>query len=179
MFTLNYYLALIEEDTLQQIFEQIYHQYRGLMYTRAYDIVQNSETAEDVVHESFIKIAKNMHMVGSTLPERRKALVMRILENTAIDVYRKGKKEQEYVLPVQLDDTEAAVEFCEAEERTLAIAMLKMPLQYQQIFYLKYAHGYNNKEIAQLLGLTVSSIEKTLSRGKKKLNVYLKEAAQI
>ena len=68
MFTLNYYLALIEEDTLQQIFEQIYHQYRGLMYTRAYDIVQNSETAEDVVHESFIKIAKNMHMVSSTLP---------------------------------------------------------------------------------------------------------------
>ena len=92
MFILEYYLALMDGEELQQSFEALYHQYRGLMYTRAYEIVQQSETAEDIVHEAFIKIAKNMHMVQNTLPERRKALIMRILENTAIDSYRKNKK---------------------------------------------------------------------------------------
>ena len=178
MFTLEYYLALMDGEDLQQSFEALYHQYKGLMYSRAYEIVQQSETAEDIVHEAFIKIAKNMHMVQNTLPERRKALVMRILENTAIDSYRKNKKNTEYMVPVVLDDTLELASDENAGEHNLFYAILKMPLQYQQIFYLKYAHGYSNKEIAQLLGLTVSSIEKNLSRGKKKLNGYLKEVTQ-
>ena len=178
MFTLEYYLALMDGEELQQSFEALYHQYRGLMYTRAYEIVQQSETAEDIVHEAFIKIAKNMHMVQNTLPERRKALIMRILENTAIDSYRKNKKNTDYIAPVVLDDTLELASDEDAGDYNLVYAILKMPLQYQQIFYLKYAHGYNNKEIAQLLGITVSSIEKILSRGKKKLNGYLKEVTQ-
>ena len=178
MFTLEYYLALMDGEELQQSFEALYHRYKGLMYTRAYEIVQQSETAEDIVHEAFIKIAKNMHMVQNTLPERRKALIMRILENTAIDYYRKNKKNTEYIAPVVLDDTLELASDEDAGDYNLVYAILKMPLQYQQIFYLKYAHGYSNKEIAQLLGITVSSIEKILSRGKKKLNVYLKEVTQ-
>ena len=179
MFILNFYLALIEDEPLQQTFEQLYYQYRGLMYTRANEIVQNSETAEDVVHEAFIKIAKNMHMVQSVLPERRKALIMRILENAAIDVYRKNKKEYDAVIPVDLEQAMDELSEEGNDVMNIACAMLKMPLSYQQIFYLKYAHGYSNKEIAQLLGMTVSNIEKQLSRGKKKLNAYLKEVAQI
>ncbi len=179
MFTLNFYLALIEDEPLQQTFEQLYYQYRGLMYTRANEIVQNSETAEDVVHEAFIKIAKNMHMIQNVLPERRKALIMRILENAAIDVYRKNKKEYDAVIPVDLEQAMDELSEEGNDVMNIACAMLKMPLSYQQIFYLKYAHGYSNKEIAQLLGMTVSNIEKQLSRGKKKLNAYLKEVAQI
>ena len=178
MFTLEYYLALMDGEDMQRSFESLYHQYRGLMYTRAYEIVQQSETAEDIVHEAFIKIAKNMHMVQNTLPERRKALIMRILENTAIDSYRKNKKNTEYMASVVLDDTLELASDEHAGEHNLVYAILKMPLQYRQIFYLKYAHGYSNKEIAQLLGITVSSIEKILSRGKKKLNGYLKEVTQ-
>lgn len=175
MFTLQYYLALIEEDGLAQSFEALYREYRSLMYTRAYDIVQNSETAEDVVHESFIKIAKNMHMVDGALPHRRKALIMRILENTAIDVYRKHSKEAAYVAPVQPEDAAEYLADAKIEEQRLAIAMLHMPLAYRQIFYLKYAHGYSNREIAQLLGMTVAGVEKTLYRGKKQLKRHLKE----
>ena len=178
MFTLEYYLALLDGEELQQSFESLYYQYRGLMYTRAYEIVQQSETAEDIVHEAFIKIAKNMHMVQNTLPERRKALIMRILENAAIDVYRKNKKEYDAVIPVDLEQAMDELSEEGNDVMNIACAMLKMPLSYQQIFYLKYAHGYSNKEIAQLLGITVSSIEKTLSRGKKKLNGYLKEVTQ-
>ena len=179
MLNLHLYLAMIEDEELQHSFEQMYHQYRNLMYQRAYNILQNSETAEDVVHEAFIKIAKNMHMVQSVLPERRKALIMRILENAAIDAYRRNKKEYDAVIPVDLEQAMDELSEEGNDVMNIACAMLKMPLSYQQIFYLKYAHGYSNKEIAQLLGMTVSNIEKQLSRGKKKLNAYLKEVAQI
>ena len=179
MLNLHLYLAMIEDEELQHSFEQMYHQYRNLMYQRAYDILQNSETAEDVVHEAFIKIAKNMHMVQSVLPERRKALIMRILENAAIDAYRRNKKEYDVVMPLDMDEALHELSDESNDIMNIACAMLKMPLSYQQIFFLKYAHGYSNKEIAQLLGMTVSNIEKQLSRGKRKLNAYLKEVAQI
>lgn len=179
MISLNIYLAMIETEELQQMFELIYHQYRGLMYQRAYEILKNSENAEDAVHESFIKIAKNMHTVSQVLPERRKALIMCILENTTIDFYRKDRKEAEQLMPLELDEFLKLSSEEPKENAVLAYAILKMPLQYQQIFFLKYAHGYNNREIAQLLGITVSAIEKTLSRGKRKLKQYVQEVSML
>lgn len=172
-------LAMIETDDLQRMFETIYYQYKNLMYQRAYEILKNSENAEDTVHEAFIKIAKNMHMVSQVLPERRKALIMRILENTAIDFYRKNQKEEEYLISLELDEFLELNAEAKEDETVLAYAILKMPLQYQQIFFLKYAHGYDNREIAQLLGITVSAIEKTLSRGKRKLKQYVQEVSML
>lgn len=179
MSVLHICLAMIESEELQQLFERIYYQYKNLMYQRAYEILENSEDAEDTVHETFIKIAKNMHMVCQVLPERRKALVMRMLENTAIDCYRKDQKDAVWRISLEPEEFLELYVDENREDVALAYAMLKMPLQYQQIFFLKYAHGYHNREIAQLLGMTVSAIEKSLSRGKRKLKQYVQEVSML
>ena len=177
MIDLNLYLAMIADDSLERNFEELYHQYSKLMLYRAYEMTQNKELSEDLVHEAFIKVAKNMHMVMQCMPNRRKALLMRILENTVIDDMRKHGREKSYtVVPEERELIDIRADEQGADGK-LVYAVLKMPLRYQQIFYLKYAHGYNNREIAQLLGITVSSIEKTLSRGKKTLVQRLNEEA--
>ena len=175
---LSVYLALIDGAEERNLFEQIYWEYEGLMLHRAKEILQDDMQAEDAVHAAFLQIARNMATVGQVLPDRRKALVMRILENAAIDSYRKQKRERSHVAPMtEAEDLEQPEHIIGAES-PLALALVRLPLEYRQAVLLKYAHGYDNKEIARLLGFTVSKVEKLLSRGKKKLWQLLQEVEQ-
>ena len=59
------------------------------------------------------------------------------------------------------------------QDSRVADAILQLPHPYQEVFLLKYAQGYQNKEIAVLLDFTVAKVEKLLSRGKKQLKELL------
>ena len=54
------YLQMIETPEEKSVFEQIYLEYRGLMYHVAYEILHNEQEAEDAVHQAFAKIAENI-----------------------------------------------------------------------------------------------------------------------
>lgn len=178
MLRLSIYLALINETEEKNQFEQIYWEYEGLMLHRAKEILHDNMQAEDAVHMAFLQIARNIATVGQVLPSRRKTLVMRILENAAIDIYRKQKRERSHVAPMAEAEDLEQPELTIGAESPLALALVRLPLEYRQAVLLKYAHGYDNKEIARLLGFTVSKVEKLLSRGKKKLWQLLQEVEQ-
>ena len=48
----------IESEEERSKFEQLYFQYRGLMYHVAMRILNNPHSAEDVVHQAFLFIKK-------------------------------------------------------------------------------------------------------------------------
>ena len=54
------YLQMIESPKQKSVFEQVYIQYKSLMYSVAYSILGNSQDAEDAVHHAFVKIAENI-----------------------------------------------------------------------------------------------------------------------
>ena len=54
------YLQMIETPEEKSKFEQLYLEYRGLMFHVAYDILHNEHDAEDAVHQAFVKIAENI-----------------------------------------------------------------------------------------------------------------------
>lgn len=49
------YLQMLETPEEKSLFEQIYLEYRGLMYHVAYEILHNDQDAEDAVHQAFVK----------------------------------------------------------------------------------------------------------------------------
>lgn len=51
------YLQMIETDEDKSKFEEIYQEYRNLMYYVSYKRMQHEQDAEDVVHHVFVKIA--------------------------------------------------------------------------------------------------------------------------
>ena len=57
------YLQMLETPEEKSLFEQIYLEYRGLMYHVAYEILHNEQDAEDAVHQAFIKIAENIKKI--------------------------------------------------------------------------------------------------------------------
>ena len=81
------YLAAMETESDRTKFETIYLAYRGLMYHVAYYILKNPQDAEDVVHQSFVKLAERMADIPDGPCPRTRNLVVTVTERRAIDLY--------------------------------------------------------------------------------------------
>ena len=54
-------------------------------------------------------------------------------------------------------------------------AILQLPLAYRQIFQMKFAWGYPNKEIAEVLNIRAGTLRQRIFRGKEILRNLLEE----
>lgn len=166
------YLQMIETPVERSKFEQVYMQYKGLMYAAAFSILGNELDAEDAVHHAFVKIAENISKISEPECPKTKGYVVTIVENTAINIYRKKKRHPS--LSLDEEGPWLAVEYSGGNE--LARCMAQLPGRYRQILLLKYHHGYSTKEIAKMLGLTAANAAKLEQRAKARLEILCKEA---
>ena len=67
MLRLSVYLAMIEGEAEQHKFEQLYWKFKGLMYYRAYEILQEEQAAEDAVSMAFLRIARCIKWASWTI----------------------------------------------------------------------------------------------------------------
>ena len=58
------YLSMLETNEEKNQFEQLYIKYKQDMYAVAYGVLKNKEDAEDAVHQSFLKIADLVSILG-------------------------------------------------------------------------------------------------------------------
>lgn len=156
--------------------EIIYQEYSRLMYYVAYQILNNQQDSEDVMQEAFLKIAEVLDQMDNPYSKRTKSLVCIITENKAIDLYR--RKRTRTILPLEEDvisapETTFTEQMETADELTRAILLL--PPRYREVLMLRYAHGYDNAEIAQMLSLSKENVKKIIQRARKKLEEILKQ----
>lgn len=165
-------LQMIETPDEQSKFEQIYYEYRSIMYAIAYKILHNEKDAEDAVHHAFVKIAENIKKIDEVKCPKTRGFAVTIVENRAIDVYR--RKNRHPSVPLDEAHMGIAVEYQGASG--LATCIASLPTRYRQVILLKYHHGYSTKEIAKILSITVSNANKIEQRAKAKLEQLCKEA---
>lgn len=165
------YMMMIDSDEEQSKFEKIYREYKNVMFWVANNILHHDEDAEDAVHQAFIKIAEHIEKIKEPICPKTKGYVVTIVENKAIDIYRRKKRYeitelQAYMKPV--------VDYTGTNELTRCI--LQLPWNYREVILLKYCYGYSTKEIAKLLQISVANASKLDQRAKKKLKeLYEKE----
>ncbi len=165
------YLQMIETGEDKSKFEQIYKEYRGLMYHVAFARLHHAEDAEDVVHHAFVKIAENIRKI-EPVSTRTKRLVVTIVDNRVTDLLRARGRHSP---PVCIDDF-ADVLSEEVSENGLAACIFQLPDLQRQILWLKYNHGYTLREIAKMTGISLACAQKTEQRAKQKLKeMYEKE----
>ena len=164
------YLQTIETDEDMSKFEEIYYAYRNLMYHIAYDRLQHVQDAEDVVHHAFVKIAENIKNIEPVSPKTKQFIVI-MIENRVTDIFRTRGKH-----PV-IDYNDELQSHMSAEtdgEDLLVECILKLPEQQRTVIWMKYHHGYNLREIAKMLGVSLAWAQKIDQRAKKKLEeLYL------
>ena len=166
------YLEMLETQTERSKFELIYNQYKNIMYATAFSILRNEQDAEDAVHQAFVAIIKNISKISDPVCPKTKGYVVTIVENTAINLYRKKKRHSVILLQEEADGI--TIEYNGDNELARCIAQL--PARYRQVLLLKHYHGYTVPEIAKMLSLSVANVRKIEQRAKAKLEMLCKEA---
>lgn len=159
------YLQTIETGEDKTKFEQIYAEYRGLMFHVAYEVLHNEENAEDATHQAFVRIAENIRKIDMPVCPKTRSYVVTIVEHEAIDQYRRIKRRRTVPLTDELHGIEVAYD----GENALAACILKLPARYREMILLRYHHGYSVREIAEILGLSLPTAIKLNQRAKNKL----------
>lgn len=165
------YLQMLETPEEQSKFEQIYLEYRGLMFHVAYGILHNEQDAEDAVHQAFVKIAENIKKLDDSIGPKTHSYVVTIVEHKAIDQYRKIQKQKTVEL---IDDIQGIYADYEGDN-DLTRCILKLPARYREMILLRYHHGYSVREIAKMLGMSLPAAIKLDQRAKIKLKKLCEE----
>lgn len=143
------------------------------MYNIAIRFLNNKMDAEDILQESFVTAftrlgeLQNRNLFGSWLK--------RIVINNCISLQRKRRiafeeiDEQRFGEVVESDDG-----IPELDPALLHAAIKELPHKGRTVLVLRALEGYSHKEIAETLGITVSTSKTQYSRALFLLNGKLK-----
>ncbi len=148
--------------------EDLFKQYYGYVMSIALRFSSCHDNALEIANDSFLKIFRKIE--SHQIDKEFKAWVRKIVVNTAIDYYRKDKKnnieisiEAAYNEPAD----ESVIDNLNAEEIIKLINSL--PVKYRYTFSLFEIEGFSHDEIALQLGITASTSRSNLTRAKKML----------
>lgn len=134
----------------------------------------NTEDANDLLQEGFIKVYKNLGKFRSE--GSFEGWIRRIFVNTSIEHFRKKVKLYN-VTEVQentLEDPDISVLDSLAEKDVIALVNELSP-GYKTVFNMHVIEGYSHKEIASALGITEGTSKSQLARAKGVLKKSLEK----
>ena len=167
---LNALLSLLREGQAGAL-DDIYFAVGRRMYALARGIVGPTD-ADDVVSESFLKIAKGIRSFREGT--NGYAWVMRIVRNTAFDFLRKrkGRAEEDLDAFFHLTDERYAPERRE-EALALEAAMEKLNDEERKMIYYRYSLDFTVREIAAETGMSKSAVARAAQNAEEKLKKLL------
>ena len=164
------YLAVLDDQSSEEQFIDVYNTYKRLVYHTAYKIMGDSYLAEDVLQEVFLYVAKNFSKIHQENCHELAAYLVSCSRSRAYDMLRKCREELLEEIPDALDAAplpdDAAVSTDNIEQLTKLIGQMK-PMYRDPLRLL--AMGYTNREIAESLGLTDEIVRIRIFRGRKLL----------
>jgi len=143
----------------------LYDQFSAKMYGVCLRYAENTEDANDVMQEGFIKVYKSLSKFRAE--GSFEGWIRRIFINTSIEHFRKKVKLYN-VTEIQentIEDSELDVLDSLATKDILNI-INKLSPGYKQVFNMHVVEGYSHKEIADLLGITEGTSKSQLARAK-------------
>lgn len=160
--------------------EKLYHKYKALMHKEAYKILRDNGLSEDAVHQSFIKVMKNLNKVNTDDEDRTRGFLTIVCRNTAIDIYKKRLylNQNSNSLDYEMDDDDdTSNDYIDPSRlvvdketvNKIVDAIGKLPEIYRDVLLLEKLHGNTKEEIAELLGVSYETIKKRSLRARKML----------
>ncbi|MEP7228639.1 MAG: RNA polymerase sigma factor [Ginsengibacter sp.] len=158
----------------RQMQELLYKKFSSKMYGVCLRYSGNTEDANDLLQEGFIKIFKNLTKFrgeGSF-----EGWMRRIFVNTSIEHFRK-KVKLHNVTEVQentIEDYDLTILDTLAEKDIISLVNELSP-GYKSVFNMHVVEGYSHKEIADILGITEGTSKSQLARAKGVLKKTLEK----
>lgn len=183
MINFQYVLDSLDTEEQRITAEFIFEKYKNMMYHTAYDVLKNRCDAEDAVADTLIKVCRNIDKLMERAEKEQKLLVREYTKNTALDRYReKERKPSDSLDEILLnqnhsdeDEEEAGIEmeelssFQSSDFGGMQKYVMKLPEKYKDILVMRYGEELKNKEIAELLHMSESTVATRIERAKKLL----------
>ena len=162
--------------------KELYDRFAGRLLAICMRYVGDRETAEDLVHDAFIKIFGAFDRFSYRGPGSLRAWIERITVNFALEWLRNRNR----LGTLELDEGRAAAEIAEPEpgevaripQEVLMRFVAELPDGYRTVFNLYCIEERSHKEIAELLGINEKSSSSQLFRARtllaRRIKDYLK-----
>jgi len=180
-------LKIIESCLLgnTQIFFRLIDNYKNMVYNLAYRMSNNSQEAEDISQEAFLRAYQSLAHFNPSY--KFSTWIYQITLNIIRDRFK--KKELNYVsldAPVETDDSEfyhQPADFTNNPEQIMAQkedaqaiqqAIYSLPLKYREVLVLRHLQDLSYIEISNILKLPSGTVKIRLYRAREQLRKILK-----
>ena len=145
-------------------YNEAFESYYGGLICYVKSIGRDHQTAEDIVHETYLKVRS---VLQKTNIVNLKGFLYRVAKNQIIDDLRRStlhsSKEQKLLLNEQINKegkTPCQHSLHGEKKVLLKKAIADLPVRCRQVFVLHKLSGKSHKEVALQLGISVSTVEK-------------------
>lgn len=156
----------------QQAFQALYQEYGKAVYSLAYRIIQNSNLAEEITQDSFLKV---WHHKAEWDPNKGKlkSWLLAIAHFTAIDRLRQENR-QPHLHPNSIEDFEETMPSPRAESlwqdgTVLRLLVSQLPPEQATMIDLAFFRGMSHAEIATTTHIPLGTVKTRLRNGIQRL----------
>lgn len=165
--------------------DTLYHEHHRLLYGVVFEMVNCHEDAEDILQHTFVDVWRNAKRFQNLDRDQTIALLVKYAKNRAIDFLRK-KQRCIQTIPSLFEDDESETkkerDIPDYSQNPETIILEKTHLQklasyvellsdeQREVLELKYGNGMSNIEIAEVLLISVDSVNSRIYRAKQTLN---------
>ena len=161
----------------RQAYALLIEEYKSPIYNLAYRMTGNSEDADDLTQETFIRAYQYLWRYDT----RRKFFTW--LYTLALNLIRghlrkknKYNKSSEELSAHLLSDKNPSPETELIETQEISVYLLRLEYESRALLIMKYQQGLTFEEIAQITGKSLSAVKMSIYRGLEKLKELLKES---
>lgn len=169
-------IVLLKQDDQQALSALYYANVNKLIYY-IQRTAKSPFLAEDIVHDTFIKIWENRHEIDPGKPF--KPYLFTIAKRNLLNLLKRAQHETAIIAQMgkyaieQENSTELLVEFNESSS-LLAEAVNSLSGQCKEVFVRCKIQGLTYKQAAEELGITESTVNKHMNRGLTLVRDYIK-----
>jgi RNA polymerase sigma-70 factor, ECF subfamily len=178
----------VQDETRQHAEESalaaLVSEYASTLYRVAYSVLRNPADAEDAVQEAFLRVLRHRDTLGEVRDHR--VWLIRIVWNIVLDRKRRAKTRPETddidelsrVLPAKGLSAEERASAAQHHAQVLA-CVEKLPAKEREVIMLSAFDELNSVEIAEVLGITESSVRSRLFRARNLMADLLKHSRSL
>ncbi|QES87129.1 sigma-70 family RNA polymerase sigma factor [Rhizosphaericola mali] len=153
----------------ESAFSEMYNRYKRSLISFANAHLENIAIAEDIVHDVFLSLYSRR--INLKIEISVYAYLLKSIKYKIINLRRKQIVQQKYAKNIFICD-KCENDFAKEDElkittSRLKIAINKMPLKCKEAFILSREVGLSQKEIAQKMSISCSTVEKHIVKALK------------
>ena len=154
------------------VMEQWMARYASAVLRLCFVYLVDKSMAEDAMQDTFLKAWKNMAQFDNRSGTGEKAWLMRIAINVCRD-YHRSAWFRHVDATSALEELPARYLRMEAEDTTLLMDVMRLPVKLKQVILLYYYQDMTMQEVAQVLKVAPSTVHHRLKKAERMLKIAL------